>query len=314
MVIATFGVVLVIAGFYAMSYGFKTPPDIPFFFIGLFITVLGILQVVIFGSKIKSSRKRVSKSKKSAKDSKNVVKPKEMSVHEIKPEVSKKSDKKKNVEQTPEKIKPVSAKLKEKMPEGVKNDKAKDQYVKDGLERLKENSIKNTSDIENLIEERINSFKGTLNKVKFESKSPGIIWSFDSGDVRDTMHDTILKADKKVLLMYPWIRNIDVSVLKRFMEIDAKMILQEPNLDDDASVELIKLLMENNVKIRTMPHVHTVAIVSDEDNGLIISTDSIYDSFEVGMIYKDQRSVEEIERMFEEVWGLSQEIDLSLNN
>ena len=120
MVIATFGVVLVIAGFYAMSYGFKTPPDIPFFFIGLFITVLGILQVVIFGSKIKSSRKRVSKSKKSAKDSKNVVKPKEMSVHEIKPEVSKKSDKKKNVEQTPEKIKPVSAKLKEKMPEGVK--------------------------------------------------------------------------------------------------------------------------------------------------------------------------------------------------
>jgi len=128
------------------------------------------------------------------------------------------------------------------------------------------------------------------------------------------MQETILKADEKILMMYPWVRNIDVSVLKKFMETESKMILQEASLDDDASVELIKLLMENNVKIRTMPHVHTVAIVSDEDNGLIISTDPIYESFEVGVIYKDQKSIEEIERMFEEAWGLSQEIDLSLND
>ena len=127
------------------------------------------------------------------------------------------------------------------------------------------------------------------------------------------MQETILKADKKILMMYPWVRNIDISVLKRFMETESKMILQEASLDDDTSVELIKLLMENNVKIRTMPHVHTVAIVSDEDNGLIISTDPIYESFEVGVIYKDQKSIEEIERMFEEAWKLSQDINMSLN-
>jgi hypothetical protein len=90
------------------------------------------------------------------------------------------------------------------------------------------------------------------------------------------------------------------------------MIIQEASLDDDASVELIKLLMENNVEIRTMPHVHTVAIVSDAENGLIISTDPIYESFEVGVIYKDQKSIEEIERMFEEAWSLSQNIELGI--
>jgi len=352
IVIAALGVVLVIGGFYSMSYGFRTPPSISFFFMGLVITLLGVLLVIIFGSKINmaefktSPEKRVSESKKSSKGTKSVIKPKEMpeSSPKIKADVSKKSEessikklvtdkKKKTTEKpvvskkmeaekvssdekpgfsirkapkdkpeiVPRKIKPVSAKsilgdktnkpelvhketktkLKEREPQSVKSDKAKDHYVMDGLNLLKETHI-NTSDIEKLIEERLDSFKGTLNKIKSKSKDPCIIWSFDSGDVQDTMLDTILKANKKVLMMYPWVRNIDVSILKRFMETDTKMILQEASLDDDASVELIKLLMENNVKIRTMPHVHTVAVVSDEDNGLIISTDPIYESFEVG--------------------------------
>ncbi len=187
-----------------------------------------------------------------------------------------------------------------------------DEFVKNRLNRLKESYIQNTKDIENLIEERLDSFKGTLDQIKSESKDPSIIWSFDAGEVQETMKDTVLKANNRILMMYPWIRNVDVGVLKRFMETESKMIIQEASLDDDASVELIKLLMENNVEIRTMPHVHTVAIVSDEENGLIISTDPIYESFEVGVIYKDQKSIEEIERMFEEAWGLSQSIELGI--
>jgi hypothetical protein len=212
-----------------------------------------------------------------------------------------------------EEIKPKA--IMEKAATPSKSTKETDeQYVKNRLDRLKQNYIQNTKDIENLIEERLDSFKGTLDQIKSESKDPSIIWSFDAGDVQGTMKETILKADKKILMMYPWVRNIDVGVLKRFMETESKMIIQEASLDDDASVELIKLLMDNNVKIRTMPHVHTVAIVSDDDNGLIISTDPIYESFEVGVIYKDQKSIEEIERMFEEAWGLSRDINLEINN
>ncbi len=211
---------------------------------------------------------------------------------------------------------PLKAVKKPKIRKKVKSVKttaeSEDEFVKNRLNRLKENYIKNTKDIENLIEERLDSFKGTLDQIKSESKDPSIIWSFDAGEVQETMKDTILKANERILMMYPWIRNVDVSVLKRFMETDSKMIIQEASLDDDASVELIKLLMENNVEIKTMPNVHTVAIVSDKDNGLIISTDPIYESFEVGVIYKDQKSIEEIERMFEEAWSLSQSIDLGI--
>ena len=219
----------------------------------------------------------------------------------------------------PNKTPVKSPKAVEKKPKRIKKVKPvrptsdnEDEFVKNRLNRLKESYIQNTKDIENLIEERLDSFKGTLDQIKSESKDPSIIWSFDAGEVQETMKDTILKANNRILMMYPWIRNVDVSVLKRFMETESKMIIQEASLDDDASVELIKLLMENNVEIKTMPHVHTVAIVSDEENGLIISTDPIYESFEVGVIYKDQKSIEEIERMFEEAWGLSESIELGI--
>ncbi len=187
-----------------------------------------------------------------------------------------------------------------------------DEFVKNRLTKLKENYIENAKDIENILDERLDSFKGTIDKLKTDSKEPGIIWSFEAKDVQEAMKDTVTNAESRLLMMYPWIRNIDVGILKKFMDTESRMIIQEASLDDDASVELIKLLQEKDVQIRTMPHVHTVAIVSDDANGLIISTDPIYESYEVGVIYKDKKSIMEIERMFEDAWNISQEIDLGL--
>ncbi|MBI5681507.1 MAG: hypothetical protein HZC47_11490 [Methanobacterium sp.] len=388
LLITAFGVVLVIGGFYAMSFGFpgpSAPPNFLYFFMGLCSSVLGAILVIFFGGrvnfegmKLRSKEKKVSKKDKKAV--KPIVKPKETKRPEvpkkIEPKLAKKPKEKSGVktilsskkpaestgekerkpivpkkiepkrvpsktmkeEKTPEigKRKPITAQKKEtaaKISESSPKDKAEkktskfmgkkvepvkptskteEEFVKNRLNKLKENYIKNAHDIENLIEERLDSFKGTLDQIKSESKDPSIIWSFDAGDVQETMKETILKANKRILMMYPWVRNIDVGVLKRFMETKSKMIIQEASLDDDASVELIKLLMDNNVEIRTMPNVHTVAIVSDEDNGLIISTDPIYESFEVGVVYKDQKSIEEIERMFGEAWNLSKDIDLEI--
>ena len=192
------------------------------------------------------------------------------------------------------------------------NKSKEDAYVKQRLEKMKNNYIENTKDIENIINERLDSFKGTLGKLKTESKEPGIIWSFDADDVQDAMKDTIAKAHHRIFMMYPWIRNIDVGILKKFMDTESRIIVQEASLDDDASVELLKLLQEKDVKIRTMPHVHTIAVVSDDTSGLIISTDPIYESYEVGVIYKDQKSIEEIERLFEDAWEISQDVDLEI--
>ncbi len=192
----------------------------------------------------------------------------------------------------------------------VTADKDDKHYVKDRLNKLKQEYIENVDDVEDLIEERLDSFRGAINQIRSESKEPSIIWSFDASDVQEAMKDTILQADTKVIMMYPWIRNIDVGILKKFMDTKSRMIIQEAGLDDDASVELIKVLLDNNVQIRTMPHIHTVAVVSDDKHGLIISTDPIYESFEVGVIYKDEKSILEIEKLFEEAWNLSKDIVL----
>jgi len=242
------------------------------------------------------------------------VKPENIEPEEVKPEDIEPEKIK------PQKIKPVKKEEPKKPPEikrpdlkKINSDKSKeDTYVKQRLEKMKKNYIENTKDIENLIDERLDSFKGTLGRLKTESKEPGIIWSFDADDVQDAMKDTIAKAHHRIFMMYPWIRNIDVGILKKFMETESRIIVQEASLDDDASVELLKLLQEKDVKIRTMPHVHTIAVVSDDTSGLIISTDPIYESFEVGVIYKDQKSIEEIERLFEDAWEISQDVDLEI--
>ena len=428
LLITVFGGLLLILGFYGMSFGFSTPPNLGLFFGGLVSSVFGIILMIFYGSRINLSRDKSEKPKAIPKvvpkhvDSKpkkgpiesigtNIKpaakpvkpkikpKPKPVSIDQTKPaepapekpvkkiypvtsrpvpkkvskqpsEVSSENEKKLKTskppefsKEKPEKIVPVSkgpisepAKSKEAVSKDLKSkddisqikpvlikesepeksdkdDKIKPvpkhfdasklkstkrsekddkEFVKNRLDRLKENYIKNAKDIESIIDERLDSFKGTLDTLKSESQEPSIIWSFDAGDVQDALKDTISKAQTKILMMYPWIRNVDVSILKKFMDTESRMIIQEASLDDDTSVELIKLLIENQVEIRTMPHIHTVAVVSDNTNGLIISTDPIYESFEVGVMYKDQKSIEEIERLFEDAWGLSKDIDMEI--
>jgi hypothetical protein len=402
IIVTVIGVLMVISGFYLMYLGFSVPPNPLAFFLGLISSVLGLVLIILFGSRIghtidtKPARQRpiarskepkkpkipaaVVKSKKSSEESKKTkpkpisrptikpVKPKPKSdVTESKPEIKfgpqikakTPSDNDKGSVKEIEKLKPPKSTVatSQKPPEfktkpdimvhkepddkisevaddkpEPKKDEVKrartpikptmqkpnskeadgDKYVKNRLERLKKNYFQNTKDIENIIDERLDSFKGTLNRLKSESKEPSIIWSFEAHDVQGAMKDTISKAEKKILIMYPWVRNIDVSILKKFMETDSRMIIQEASLDDDASVELIRLLLENQVKIRTMPHVHTVALVSDDDDGLIISTDPIYESYEVGVIYKDKKSIKEIENMFEDAWSISKELDMEI--
>lgn len=422
LIITIFGGILLIAGFYSMYLGFLTPPNLLFFFIGLCLSVLGLVLVVLGSSTIGSSgtedlmpqttvnreltRKKIKKSsenkvkiiskdekkQKTLKKIEQAIKPKVKEKPEVavgsektpattleKKEAEKREEKSESKEKMEEESKakekmeekseakekkvqkgliPIKPQKKDvgseivdlppdsalKTPQKVETDlkidetalekekpkrtvsktvameklktaktpEKEDEYVKKRLDRLKENYIKNAKDIEGIIDERLDSFKGTLGKLKSQSQEPGIIWSFDAGDVQEAMEKTISKAEDSIVMMYPWIRNIDVSVLKKFMDIDSRMIIQEASLDDDASVELLRLLMKHDVEIRTMPHVHTVAVVSDDDNGLIISTDPIYESYEVGVIYKDRKSIEEIKNLFEDAWNLSKDIDLEI--
>ena len=67
LLVTVFGGLLLIGGFYGMSLGFSAPPNILFFFLGLCSSVLGLIIMGLFGSKIDFSRQEISAPKKMAK-------------------------------------------------------------------------------------------------------------------------------------------------------------------------------------------------------------------------------------------------------
>lgn len=282
------GVGLLIIGLYLMSFGFGVPPSFGLFFLGLCLSVMGMLMIALFAGGIDLQSLKIETTpkiprRKPRKEKKPTRRPRPGVMEKLKTEIK------------PKKETPTKKPKKEKSTD----------FVKERLRSLKRRYMDDVEGVDAVIEERMSPFVGVLDKMKST-----IIWSFDAFDVQDTMRDILTGANESIILMYPWIRNLDISILKKFMDTKSRVIIQEASLDDDASVELIKLLMDNNVDIRTMPHIHTVAAVVDNKKGLIISTDPIYDSFEVGVVYDDRRSIKEIEKLFEKAWSLSKEISI----
>jgi len=326
------GVGLLIFGLYLMTFGFGIPPNFGLFLLGLCLFVAGMLMVILFAGSIDLQSLKLETTStiperrptKRRKPAKTVRTPRLGIMEKLKTEIKPKKRAEKVSGEEPSKRRPKPAKRprpssmektkteevveastkleKEKKPirepsKAPKPRKGKD-FVKERLHSLKREYMKDFEGLDDVIEER-----------KSETKS-SIIWSFEASDVQEIMQDTLTEANESIMIMYPWIRNLDTSILKKFIDTKSKVIIQEANLDDDASVELIKLLIDNNVDIRTMPHVHTVAAVADNKKGLIISTDPIYDSFEVGVVYNDKKSIKEIQKLFEKAWSLSNKISI----
>jgi len=332
LLITLAGVGLLITGLYLMTFGFGIPPNFGLFLLGLCMFVAGMLMLALFAGRIDLQSLKIETiqlperkpPKKRKTIPKPVKRPRKSIMEKIKTEIKAEEEKpkkppaestaKSKIEKTPSKESLKAAgrpadKISRK-PAPQENKKIKDaNFVKERLHSLKKEYMENVKGADEIIEDRLSPFKGVLDKIKAESRS-NIIWSFDASDVQDTMQDILKEADESIVIMYPWIRNLDVSILKKFMDTKSRIIIQEASLDDEASVELIRLLLNNNVDIRTMPHIHTIAAVADNKKGLIISTDPIYDSFEVGVIYNDKKSIKQIERLFEKAWSLSEKISI----
>jgi hypothetical protein len=56
LIVSVFGALMVIGGFYFMYLGFNIPPNPLAFFIGLIASVLGLILVIFFGSRIDLSK------------------------------------------------------------------------------------------------------------------------------------------------------------------------------------------------------------------------------------------------------------------
>ena len=63
LLVTIFGGIILILGFYGMSFGFSTPPNFGLFFGGLCLAVFGIILMIIFATKIESFKTECEKTK-----------------------------------------------------------------------------------------------------------------------------------------------------------------------------------------------------------------------------------------------------------
>ena len=63
LLVTIFGGLLLILGFYGMSFGFSTPPNFGFFFVGLCSSVFGIILMIFFAGRINMTRSESEKPK-----------------------------------------------------------------------------------------------------------------------------------------------------------------------------------------------------------------------------------------------------------
>ena len=61
LLVTIFGGILLILGFYGMSFGFSTPPNFGLFFGGLCAAVFGIILMIIYATKVDLSRPDMEK-------------------------------------------------------------------------------------------------------------------------------------------------------------------------------------------------------------------------------------------------------------
>jgi len=57
LIVTICGGLMIIAGFYAMYWGFVIPPNILLFFLGLILAVVGLFLVILFSSGIEMPEK-----------------------------------------------------------------------------------------------------------------------------------------------------------------------------------------------------------------------------------------------------------------
>ena len=101
LIITTIGVFLLIIGFYLMSFGFSTPPNSLFFFLGLCIAVVGLILVVFFVSGVETSgRSSPIPGNVSKTESNNNPRPKQMKIEKMVPMQKKKEATLDNIKKT----------------------------------------------------------------------------------------------------------------------------------------------------------------------------------------------------------------------
>lgn len=128
---------------------------------------------------------------------------------------------------------------------------------------------------------------------------------------KEAFDELAKSARSEISLEMTSIKDMTDEFLSKISSLDVKIIIQEFDIKDMAYILLITSLIEQGVKIRTLPIINTINLIADDSHALIISANDSPDDLDIGAVYNDSKSISNVKSMFENSWNIASELDIN---
>lgn len=131
----------------------------------------------------------------------------------------------------------------------------------------------------------------------------------DSGVLtsQEAFDNLVINVNKEIMLEIPSLNDLSDRVLSHVPTIYSRVIINEFDVSDMSYMFLLSSLLKQGVHIKTVPKVHTINLITDDDHAMIISEGK--NSMEYGAIYDDRNSISNIRADFEKTWNIASSLD-----
>ena len=119
-------------------------------------------------------------------------------------------------------------------------------------------------------------------------------------------------VNKEIMLEIPSLNDLSDRFLSHVPTVYSRVIINDFDVSDMSYMILVSSLLKQGVQIKTVPQVHSINLITDDSNAMIISKGSNNSDVEYGAIYEDRKSISEIRTSFEKTWDIAANLDENL--
>jgi hypothetical protein len=127
---------------------------------------------------------------------------------------------------------------------------------------------------------------------------------------KEAFEELAKNAKEEIFLEMSSIKDMSDEFLSKISSLDVRIIIEDFDLKDMSYVLLITSLLEQGIKIRTLPLINTINLIADNSHALIISENDSLNELDIGAVYSDSKSISHIKSMFEKSWNISNDLDI----
>lgn len=169
-----------------------------------------------------------------------------------------------------------------------------------------ENDLKNNNDYNYIDSKRVDSLDS---KELSKFLSSYVVCSKGTMTSKEAFNELAKCAKSEIYLEMASIKEMSNEFLSKISSLDVKIIIQEFDIKDMSYVLLITSLLEQGIKIKTLPLINTINLIADDSHALIISENDSLDDLDIGAVYNDSKSISNLKSMFQMSWDLANDLD-----